>query len=206
MSITSYEGRSLPSVFSDIPSRNEVQDARKRIGRMGMWIFLLVGAFVLAIAVAATALYFYDKQRQDVVVLQEENVRLQGDSAAYTGLTELRDRVLTERRALLDTLEGRGRNLSAEQIRRGWAAATASCAGPPEALRCFRAEQAQPRARNEPSQTWPGLLEQTNTVLQYELQFIEKAKQSAAAAQLTVGGPPPRQPICDPVTGACRMP
>lgn len=206
MSLSTYEGRTLPSVFSDLPSRNESQEARKRIGQMGMLIFVLVGIALLAIAGAAAAFYYYDRQRADVVVLQEENTRLRSDSAAYRGVTELRERVLTERRALLDILEGTGRNLTAEQIRRGWAAATATCAGPPNALRCFRAEQGAPRDRNEPSQSWPGLLDQTNSVLQYELEFVENAKRTAAAAQLTVGGPPTPQPICDPVTGACRRP
>lgn len=206
MSLTTYEGRSLPSVFSDIPSRNEVQEARRRIGRMGMWVFLLFGAVVLAIAVAIAALYFYNQQREDIVVLQEANGRLQADSAAYRGVTGLRDRILAERSDLLEVLEGRGRNLTQEQIRRGWQAATAACAGPPDALRCFRAEQGGSPESNEPSQTWPGLLNQTTTVLQYELEFVAKAEHDARAAQLSVGGPPTPQPICDPVTGVCRRP
>ncbi|MGQ0533637.1 MAG: hypothetical protein ACT4OF_13250 [Caulobacteraceae bacterium] len=206
MSLTTYDGRNLPSVFSDIPSRNEVQEARRRIGRMGMWIFLLVGAVLLAIAVAVAALYFYNQQRNDIVVLQEANGRLQADSAAYSGVTGLRDQVLTERRALLDILEGRGRNLTQEQINRGWRAARNTCAGPPNALRCFRAEQNASRATNEPSQTWTWLLDQTTTVLQYELDFVKEAKRTARTAQLSVGGPALPPPICDPVTGVCRRP
>ena len=43
MSLTQDGGRTLPSVFSDIRNNAEVEKARKRIGALGMWIFVLLG-------------------------------------------------------------------------------------------------------------------------------------------------------------------
>lgn len=204
MSLTNYEGRTLPSVFSDLGSRNEVQEARQRIGRMGMWIFVLLGAVLLAIAAAAYAFYLYEQQREDFGVLQDEMRIMQQDVADYRGLSGLRDRVLTERRALLDTLEARNRNLTDRQIRFGWEAALSTCdtAGPGRL--CFVAERGGPRETNERSQTWAGLLTDTNTRLQDEIDVVIAAKQRATTAQIT-NAPPPQQRPCDPMTDAnCR--
>jgi hypothetical protein len=173
-----------------------------------MWIFLLAGAAVLAIAGAVVAFQLYNQQVHTVQVLQEENDRLSEASEGYTALTNLRASVLEGRREVLDLLEGTGANprLTQTQIDRGWERVTRACAGPAaNDLRCFAADRRAPREMQERSQFWDPMIGDTTRWLQYEVAFLEEAKRQVEAAHATNSPPPPAM-ICDPVTGRCRRP
>lgn len=186
---------------ANIAQREAALKRARRATTFGGIVLILAG---LAFVGAITSFYSYQRQREHTAVLQEENAELQIMGGEYRSLTELREHAENERRALLDILEGRGRNLTQMQIRRGWAAAANACAGPPEALYCFQAEPDASREQNERGQRWPALLAQTTDALQVELELLQTAKRQAMAAQLVVSGPPAPPPVCDPVSGTCR--
>lgn len=216
------EGRSLPSVFSDIPSRSEVDKAQKTAGRLWGWLFVLLGILVVVLIIGGIAFGSYRQLLGDNKALRDENKGLRDDIGFYSSVTDARARVLTARRALLDTLAGRddgGRRLTQHQIDEGWRAATKiednNCAGPPPAPQQLGARPTVPQERycfhgdpnatpeaNERSETWPLLQQRIDEVLGYEVTYLGRAKDHARQAQAHSAPEAPTQ-HCDPVTGHC---
>jgi hypothetical protein len=200
MSMTTYEERrTIPSVFSDIPTRDDVarsredaERARKRIGALGIWIVLLVGAAIVAIGLAGVAGYLYQQKDHDLTVLQEAYTDLDNASGDLRPLRTQREDVQTRRRALLDRLATS--SWSVRQRDLAWQAARAQG---------FVAAREGTREANEPSQAWPALNTQAGQGLQAEVQMLANA---TAAVERTVVTQTPvaPTPICpDPRQDDC---
>jgi hypothetical protein len=112
MAITTFEGRTLPSVFSDIPNRNalqeketQLQEARKRIGSGWVRFFVLLGLFFAAIG-AAVYFYLATQQANDAADrIEARRLVLQQQQQDYQPITDLRDSA-TKAREDLNTLIG----------------------------------------------------------------------------------------------------
>ncbi len=183
MSLTSYEGRNLPSVFSDIPSRNEVQDARRRMGRLGMWIFLLIGAVIVAGVIAGGAYYLYQQKNAQLADLQGAYNDLEQETTSYEDITRLRGSIEGSRRSLLDRLEGvnGAPRLNARQREEGWKAARAAL---------FSGIPGAPRERNEPSQTWPDARNGAFNTMQTEVGILASADRAVRVAHARYASTP----------------
>lgn len=107
MSLTAYEGRTLPSVFSDVHSRSEVaaakeevQQVRRRAGRMWIYILVIIG-FLLAALFGAYLLWNALKVAEhDAANLATQVEELGGQQTAYADLTRRREELAKMRQDL----------------------------------------------------------------------------------------------------------
>lgn len=105
MSLSSYEGRSLPSVFSDIPSRNEVQIVRRQLGWRTFWLGVF---FVVALVVAGGLVYAvraWEQAKQDARDYQSERDVLAAQHTELGQLMERRTQIATTRQTLFEKIE-----------------------------------------------------------------------------------------------------
>ncbi|MEQ1812490.1 MAG: hypothetical protein ABL889_21350 [Terricaulis sp.] len=106
MSMTSYEGRTLPSVFSDIPNRHAIQEARGRVGRLWIWILLLFGALVVLGAGTAWLANQWQLAKADAENLEHQRAELALQQQDYAALATGRTAVTEARQDLYDNIQG----------------------------------------------------------------------------------------------------
>lgn len=205
MSLQTYDDRrSLPyeSMFSDVRGREEEKrrqeeertKARKTIGRLGMFVFLLVGAVIVVGALAAGAAYLYAQKSEEIRVLRDDNTRLASESGDYGRLREARGQIQASRRDLLNILERP--NLTPAQRTAAQQAAR---------VEGFRWTIGADRATNEASQNWPGLYQQMGEGMDREISMLTSATEKVNTAIVTQRPPAPTPGCPDPRLEDCGI-
>ncbi len=201
MSLTSYEPRTLPSVFSDIPAhrevqaaKEEVQKARARAGRMWIWILLVLGVLI---AVGIGAVWAYQQYQSEVRTsdnLRAQITDLQSQQQDFETFAERRQRLEQVRSDLAANIEfvRRQNGQAAERVttaaQRAWREAAPTY--PPLDL-------------TNGSQLWGQIRDNGVATLDTEaraMEAVRTAVDNAIARESGVSGP--RRPPCNPVTGA----
>lgn len=210
MSLTAYESRTLPSVFSDVHSgrevqaaKEEVQKARRAVGRVWIYVLVFIGALI---AVGIFAGWAYNKY----VAEHERAERLaaavtQGDTlqSDYADLTSRRDRLAAARADLSQRIEviARSNGTLAQELRtlagKTWTDEDARLAA------IDRVPPTYPRLQLEPeSQLWTEVQRGGVATLDREARVMQVV---IAAVQrridVAVPGGTPGGAICNPVTG-----
>lgn len=206
MSITTYDGRSLPSVFSDIPSRNEVQAARQRAGRMWIWVLLLIG-IVIAMALASAWLWNqWQLADADARTIEQERATLAEQQREYTEIASRRDRLQELRQTVDDKIEVLGADRTNgqawERRLRGvaqttWHEQRLSCGAP---CATWQDNLVMPGG----SQTWSDGRDAAMSAMDRETAMMEAVSRrvDSEIASLRRGGAGGGGPACNPVTGA----
>lgn len=209
MSLTAYESRTLPSVFSDVHSgrevqaaKEEVQKARRAVGVVWIYVLLAIGALI-ALGIFAWSLNSAYKAEHDRAERLAAAVT-QGDTlqADYSDLTDRRDRLAGARADLSQRIEviARSNSTLAQELR-----TLAGKTWQDEDARLAAIEHVQPtypRLQLEPeSQLWPDVqtrgvatLEREARVMQVVIAAVQRRIDVAVPGGTT-------GPICNPVTG-----
>lgn len=215
MSITTYESRTLPSVFTDVHShrevqaaKEEVQKARRAAGRMWIYILVILG-ILIAVAIGAYVVWNALQQaNEDRRSLAQQNTELAQQQEDLSAITGRRAELLQMREALRNTIETMGnhptngttwRNALDNVAKRTWAQQVRTCAAACSGWPSF--------VYPGPSQSWDIMQRQAADAMDRELRMMREVKTQVdnAAARLRSGGTVNIEPVCNPVTGAnCR--
>jgi hypothetical protein len=107
MSLTAYEGRTLPSVFSDISNRNaEVQKVRRQLGWRTFWLGVF---FIVALALVGGLIYTvraWEQAKQDARDYRAERDALTTQNEDIGQIMERRTQIARTRQALFEKIEG----------------------------------------------------------------------------------------------------
>jgi hypothetical protein len=204
MAMTVLEGRTLPSVFSDIPSRSalqekekQIQNARQRIGRLWVMMLLLVGALVIAgIAVA----YFFNAWQQadsDARASQADVQALNAQLVEYQNITTRRSEIAERRQALFDKIQGE-RAAWRDDL---WNRANSAwrTAGRQESLALAPRDATQPPPARWGARSWDSVYQQADATLSAESTALG-AVEDAVERRLRELRRPAAPPCTDPTS------
>lgn len=211
MSLTAYEARTLPSVFSDVHTRSEVQaakeevqQARRRAGRMWIYVLVILG-ILIAVAIAAyvawTQLQQANADRRNLAQQNSELAQQQEDLRAITGR---RAELLQMRETLRETIDTMGRNPANgtrwrdtldRVAKQTWVAQVRTCGAACNGWPTF--------VYPGPSQSWDITQRQAADAMDREIAMMREVTRQVdnAATRLRSGGT-----VTVPVTPGCENP
>jgi hypothetical protein len=211
MSLATYERRTLPSVFSDVPAhreveaaKEEVQKARARAGRMWIWILLVMGILIAVGLFGAWAYRAYKSEEATANNLRGQLTAAENLGRDYESLSQTRARLAQVRTDLAANIDFvRRQNPQAAQ--RVITAAGNAWREEDRRLALIERRPASypPLELTPASQSWSGVLSSGAVTLNREAQVMDvvvTAVNNAIARESGLGNG--QRPVCNPMTGA----